>query len=492
MPGARGAPIGLLCDAVRASMWVVKLAARTVVAALLLGAPAYGQSLPPLPTLPLDTYEEPARAQISAADQAARQNPDDADRNGQLGMLLYANEQYEFAETCFERAHALDPGEARWAYYLGRTQSNLARHDRAVESLREALRLRPGYLPVRLFLAKCLLDAGKTDESRALYQVLVDERPDTAEAHYGLGRIAADRGERPSAVEHLRKACDLFPGFGAAHFALARAYRDQREGEKAQEELALYQKDRLGWPSVPDPLFADILNLKTSADARLQKGIQLADAGQLQAAAVEHENALAVDPKLLPAHVNLIRIYGSLGQPEKAEEHYRAAVALDPNLAEAHYNYGVLLIGQGRSTQAAEAFRRAIALRPAYAEAHNNYAYLLMTAGKLEEAAQHYRAAIESKPDYRAAHFNLGRILVQQGRTQEAIEHLRQTLTPEDEETPRCTYALGAAYARVGNWADALKYLQEAEQKATALGQSDLLESIEKDLRRLPKLTTPP
>jgi tetratricopeptide (TPR) repeat protein len=495
MPVARGAAIDAPHDALRASMRTVRVEAYTIVTALVLGVSARAQSppsLPPLPTLPLDTYEEPARAQISAAYQGARQSPNDADRNGHLGMLLYANEQYEFAETCFERAHALDPGEARWAYYLGRTQSNLARHDRAGASLQEALRLRPGYLPARLFLAKCLLDAGKRDESRALYEALVHEHPDTAEAHYGLGRIDVDRGEQTAAVEHLRRACDLFPGFGAAHFALARAYRDLGEKEKAQEQLNLYQKDKLGWPTVPDQLFADILDLKTGADAHLQKGIQLAEAGQLQAAADEHEKALAVDPKLLPAHVNLIRIYATLGRPEKAEEHYHAAVALNPNLAEIHYNYGVLLNGQGRHAEAADAYRRAIELRPAYAEAQNNYAYLLMTSGKLEEAALHYRAAIESKPDYRAAHFNLGRILVQQGRIQEAIEHLRQTLTPEDEETPRCTYALGAAYARAGNWAEALKYMQEAERKATALGQSELLDSIERDLRRLPQVTSPP
>ena len=81
------------------------------------------------------------------------------------------------------------------------------------------------------------------------------------------------------------------------------------------------------------------------------------------------------------------------------------------------------------------------------------------------------------------AHFNLGRILVRQGKLQEAIEHLQQTLAPDDEETPRCTYALGAAYARVGNRDEALKYMREARQKAAARGQSELLDSIERDLR---------
>jgi protein O-GlcNAc transferase len=463
-----------------------------VVLSLVAGATLAAESLPPLPKLPLETYEQDIREPIAKAYQDVQREPRDPARNGTLGMLLYANEQYEPAEPCFERAQALDAAEARWPYYLGKTLSNLSRHDRAAAAAKEALRRQPGYVPARLLLAKSLLDAGKAEESRALYEALVHEHPEAAEAHYGLGRIDAARGEKTAAVEHLRKACALFPGFGAAHFALARAYRDQGDKEKAQEELALYQKDKNGWPAVPDPFMDTLVALKTGAGARLQKGIQLAEAGQLQAAADEHEAALAADPKLLPAHINLIRLYGSLGHPEKAEEHYRAAIALDPNLAEIHYNYGVLLAGQGKYAAAAEAFRRALELKPDYAEAHNNYAYLLMTSGKLDEAAQHYRAAIASKPDFRAAHFNLGRILVNQGNVLEAIDHFQKTLGPEDDETPRCTYALGAAYARVGNRELALKYMQEAQEKATARGQTDLVNSIEKDLRRLMGTTSPP
>jgi tetratricopeptide (TPR) repeat protein len=463
-----------------------------VVLSLIASAALAAESLPPLPKLPLGTYEPDIREPIAKAYAEVQREPRDPARNGTLGMLLYANEQYEPAEPCFERAQALDGAEARWPYYLGKTLANLSQHDRAAAAAREALRRQPGYLPVQLLLAKSLLDGGKPDESRKLYEALVREHPEAAEAHYGLGRIEAARGENASAVEHLRKACELFPGFGAAHFALARAYRDLGEKEKAQEELVRYQKDKDGWPAVPDPFMESLVALKTGAGARLQKAIQLAEAGQLQAAADEHEAALAADPTLVPAHVNLIQIYASLGRPEKAEEHYRAAVALDPNLAQAHYDYGVVLIGQGKRAEAEEAFRRAIELKPDYAEAQNNYAYLLMTSGKLDEAAQHYRAAIASKPDYRAAHFNLGRILINQGNVLEAIDHFQKTLTPEDDETPRCTYALGAAYARIGNRELALKYMQEAQQKAIERGQTDLVNSIEKDLRRLTGTPSPP
>jgi tetratricopeptide (TPR) repeat protein len=459
---------------------------------LLSGTPISAQEIPPLPMLPLETYEAGIREPITQAYRSAEQKPEDPDRNGTLGMLLYANEQYELAETCFARAHALAPKEARWAYLLGRTQVYLAHHDRAIVSLGEALRLEAGYLPARLMLAKSLLEAGRADESRALYRQIVGERPDTAEAHYGLGRIAADRGETGAAIEALRRACELFPGFGAAHYALARAYRATGEEMKAREELALYEKDKLGWPTVPDPRLAAIVSLKTGANARLAKGIQLAEDGQLKAAAEEHEAALSTDPTLVQAHVNLIRIYAQLGQPEKAEEHYRAALAVDPNRAELHHNYGVFLTGQGRNAEAVEVFRKAVELNPAHADAQNNLAYLLMTSGNLDEAVQHYRAALDARPQYRAAHFNLARILVQQGQLREAIEHLEETLLPEDAETPRFTYALGAAWARAGNREEALKYMREARWKATTLGQTELLASIDKDLRVLDPSASPP
>jgi tetratricopeptide (TPR) repeat protein len=334
-------------------------------------------------------------------------------------------------------------------------------------------------------LAKALLEAGRAEESRALYQKIADEHPDTAEAHYGLGRIAAARGDTKAAIEHLGKACALFSAFGAAHYALARAYRETGDAAKAKDELALYQQNKLGWPTVPDPWLAAVVALKTGANALLRKGIQLSEEGRLREAAEEHEKALATDPKLVQAHVNLIRLYAELGEPGRAEEHYRQALAVDPNLAELHHNLGVLLIGQGRNAEAIDAFRKAVELNPAYADAQNNLAYLLMTSGKLGEAAEHYRKALESRPQYRAARFNLARILVQRGDLREAIEHLEQTLLPEDAETPRCTYALGAAWARLGNREEAVRYMREARWRATTLGQSELLASIDRDLRAL-------
>ena len=67
----------------------------------------------------------------------------------------------------------------------------------------------------------------------------------------------------------------------------------------------------------------------------------------------------------------------------------------------------------------------------------------------------------------------------------EGIEELSKTLTPVDENTPGYLYALGAAYGRAGDRTNALRYLHEAQQQASAHGQQKLLRDIEGDLRTL-------
>jgi tetratricopeptide (TPR) repeat protein len=400
-------------------------------------------------------------------------------------MLLHAYQQNEAARVCFERARALDSKEFKWFYYLGIVQAASGNYSEAVVTLREGLSQKPDYFPGQLKLAESLLGAGQTEESGQIYASALKKNPESALAHYGMGRVKSARGELASAAEHYGKACTASPNFGAAHYALALAYRDLGETAKAQEHLSLYQKDKLGWPSLDDPLLDAVKQLHTGAHHYLKQGVSLEAAGHIAEAAAEHERALEIDPKLEQAHINLISLYGRLGQPAKAEAHYKALLAVNPNLAEAHYNFGVLLTGQGRQSEASDAFRKALEISPFYAEAHNNYAFMLLNEGRLEEAAQHFRAALENKPNYRLAHFHLGRILLHQNKTDEAIQHFQQTLGPEDDSTPGYLYALGAAYARAGNRQSALEHIRQARQKAVALGQKDLLVNIERDLKIL-------
>ncbi len=443
------------------------------------------QTLSGLPPVSFENFGAEIRDHVRKAYAGAKASPRDAEANGRLGMTLHTYEEYEFAAICYEHARRLAPDEFRWVYYLGIVRASLGQHGESAAVFKEAIGRRPDYLPAQLRLADALLAAGQRLESQPLYETVIKKNAGIAQAHYGLGRIKASGGEQAAAAAHFRKAIELFPEYGAAHYALGLALRDLGQAGKAQEHLALSQKHKLSRPPLEDSLLIAIAELNALGTEILKRGVMLESAGRIEESIAEHERALTVNPQLTQAHINLTQLYGRTGQFEKAEKHYRAVVAINPNLADSHYNYGVLLAGQERYTDAAQAFYRCLQINQFNAEAHHNYAAMIEREGRLDEAAEHYRRALENRPEHRLAHFHLGRILVHQGKLAEAIKHFHQTLTAEDEQTPRFTYALGATYVRAGEKQKGIQYLNEALKSATALGQTQLAASIERDLRQL-------
>ena len=438
-----------------------------------------------VPQLDAGKFDESIRERVRAAYELVEASPQDAAKNGELAMLLQAHSQFEHAEAFYRRAQRFAPAVMKWTYYLGIVQQRQAKHEDAVASFRAALQMEPGYGPARLHLAESLLDLGQLDESGKLYQAVVDSNPEIAEAHFGLGRVLTAKGDAAASVQPLQRACELGPRFGAAHYALALAYRDLGESEKAKQQLALYEANRDGGPLPPDPLLEEVTALKTGANVHLGRGVDLEKAGRLAEAIAEHEKAVELDPSLVQARINLVILYGRLGNFDKAYEHYRAAIKTGAPYAELHYNFGVLAFEKGRLAEAKAAFIEALKLNPHYAAAHNNLGYLLESEGRRDEAESHYRAAIADQPNQRLAHFHLGRLLAQKGRPREAIAEFQKILEPVDEQTPQFLYALAAAHDRVGERTKALEYARRAQKLAVDLGQPQLAAKIEKDLQKL-------
>jgi tetratricopeptide (TPR) repeat protein len=401
-------------------------------------------------------------------------------------MLLQAFEQYESAELCYRRARILDSNRFPWAYYLGLTQAIEGKNEDAAVTLRDAIRLDPGYLPARLKLAEVLLNARRLDESEAVCQSIAKDDPQFAPVYYWLGRVASARGQSAASIEQYRKACQLRPSFGTAHYALGLALQRIGQTTEAQPHMAEYQKYKAdGDPQPEDPLLEAVRSLDNSALAHLMKGVDLENAGQIEGAIAEHEEAVKQDPRLVQAHANLIALYAKAGRGDKAESAYQATVKVNPNLPQSHYDYGVFLVSQKRYGDAETAFRKALESSPHYAEAHSNLGAMLERAGKAEEAMRQYRAAIGDKPNFRMAHFQLGRLLLMKKRPGEAIAELSQTLTPADADTPRYMYALGIAYAEAGDYRSAERYLREAGERAAPLGQDQLMADIAMSLRKV-------
>ena len=118
---------------------------------------------------------------------------------------------------------------------------------------------------------------------------------------------------------------------------------------------------------------------------------------------------------------------------ERAETLYRQAIAADPYLIAALINLGNLHYSRGHLPEALALYEQAIALAPDYFEAHYNRANALHDAGRFDESCDGYAAALALDPAHADAHFYLAVTLEKTGRSADARPHWEayQRLAPD-------------------------------------------------------------
>jgi tetratricopeptide (TPR) repeat protein len=125
-------------------------------------------------------------------------------------------------------------------------------------------------------------------------------------------------------------------------------------------------------------------------EALFARAKQLEDSDPGQARAL-YAQLLARVPDHADAHVNLGRLLHEAGRLGEARTHYRIALALRPNDATAAYNLAVALGDEGRTAEAVTWYHAALEADPRLAEAHYNLARLHERRGQALLALRHFK-----------------------------------------------------------------------------------------------------
>ncbi len=219
------------------------------------------------------------------------------------------------------------------------------------------------------------------------------------------------------------------------------------------------------------------------------------------------EDAISKDPAFAPAYVGLAAAHAWLGtvllggtpdtERPRVVSAARKALELDPNIAEGHVLLAIVAQQQWRWAEAEAEYRRALELTPNDSDAYVGLAQWLLCHGRMDEAltsAQHareldrfgfsaggtawilfhsrrydeavheLRSALDVHPNDIYSLWLLGFTLVIKGQASEAIPTLERAAVLADHGSGFID-VLGAAYARAGRRADALRILAELKRR---------------------------
>src|SRR5262245_45959591 len=108
-----------------------------------------------------------------------------------------------------------------------------------------------------------------------------------------------------------------------------------------------------------------------------------------EAAVEAYERAVAADPRLLKARINLGCLLHEMGRLDRAEGVYRDAIRVSGSDAVLLYDLGVLLDDKGRKAEAMAAYQAALRDDPLFADCHYNVSLLCEDLGRPREAIRH-------------------------------------------------------------------------------------------------------
>ena len=357
--------------------------------------------------------------------------PDDADAWGAYGMTLDAHRFVEAAIVAYREAHALDPGEFRWPYYL----AILVNSSEPLEArvwFERALAIDPTYAPAQILYAESLESVGDFERAWEGFARAAELDPSDPLAPFGLGRIALRRGEVERAVELLRRADELGPPMQAVVAVLARAY--QRAG---QRELAR----------------------RRAEEARLLP--RMVHHRDERRAAVQ---ILAVDSE---SYLRRSRTYSEVGQFDRALEELEEILAVEPEMAAAHLAAAGVYDRMGRSTEALAEVESAMRLGADLAEARPLLTSLLFKLGRFDEAEDHARIVLMEDPDDVHMLLLLSMEAARRGDVESMIETLDRAYArrTSDRALERLMVHLlddvGASFAAVGRFDVAVQRMEQ-------------------------------
>lgn len=301
-------------------------------------------------------------------------DPDNAEAQGNLGVLLFFRGDYADAAPALRAALKIQPGLTKMQMLLGVSEKRVGDLTSAQTDLEQVF--------PQLTDAHMQMDAGLE---------LVD-----------LYTVTGNMEKAAATIANLEK---IDPANPQLLYVAYRLYSD------------LAGQSMLGLSLVaPD-----------SAQMHAVMGHEQARQGNDAAAIAQYNQALSIDPKLPGADfelAELLRRAGDMTERANAAKTFQAALKVNPFDEKACSELGDIALEKGNFNEARADYTQALTLQPSDPGANFGMAKTLLALNDTEHAVPMLEKAVQLDPSNASAHYRLGMLYRKEGRTEDARQQL--------------------------------------------------------------------
>ena len=214
----------------------------------------------------------------------------------------------------------------------------------AINCFQNALQINPNYADAHNNLGVALRGKGQTALAANHFSAAIRLSPAYAEAYNNLGILLLNQGKYKTASTYFKKALEENPDFIRARENLKRVSTDI---EEFQKDITILQLERKKQPR--------------NAQICLDLGNLYKQHGDLSAAAKQYQNALSLQPDLLPALKNLAIIQAARGKYDNAIELFEDIIVRKSESVEPYYYIAAIYSRQGKINQSIHWLKKAVA-----------------------------------------------------------------------------------------------------------------------------------
>lgn len=198
---------------------------------------------------------------------------------------------------------------------LGVSQQQRGDRDAAIDSFKQAVKIKPDYTEVYYVMGHAFRDKGDVKASIDCYQQAVKNNPNNAEVLNNLGAALQHNGELDAAVEAYKQALKINPERAEAHNNLGSTLLEKGDLDAAIDS------------------YKEAIKIKPNyANAYNNMGHALHDKGDLEASLDCYKSALEIVPCSSQNHNNMGNALREVGEYQEAIQHFdRVESETDPS-----------------------------------------------------------------------------------------------------------------------------------------------------------------